>query len=151
MAEKPAQRQVNPMSELTRKLQEQSTQQWQKANEELQRILKELGADNTEEQSLSGMIRDIREKNPSFRDLMLSLDAATYDARKKFSWNAHMTSAYVLNKVEASYTNDLKPMIENYRQQAFDRLQALIAQLRSARARFVAAARDTENEHSQNG
>jgi len=70
------------MSELTRKLQEQSTQQWQKANEELQRILKELGADNTEEQSLSGMIRDIREKNPSFRDLMLSVDAATYDARK---------------------------------------------------------------------
>jgi len=44
-----------------------------------------------------------------------------------------MTSAYVLNKVEASYTNDLKPMIENYRQQAYDRLQALIAQLRSAR------------------
>ena len=77
MAEKPAQRQVNPMSELTRKLQEQSTQQWQKANEELQRILKELGADNTEEQSLGGMIRDIREKNPSFRDLMLSLDPAT--------------------------------------------------------------------------
>jgi len=136
------------MSELTRKLQEQSTQQWQKANEELQRILKELGADNTEEQSLSGMIR---EKNPSFRDLMLSVDAATYDARKKFSWNAHMTSAYVLNKVEASYTNDLKPMIENYRQQAYDRLQALIAQLRSARTRFVAAAKDTENEDSQTG
>lgn len=139
------------MSELTRKLQEQSTQQWQKANEELQRILKELGADNSQEQSITGMIRDIREKNPSFRDLMLSVDAATYDARKRFSWNAHMTSAYVLNKVEASYTNDLKPMIENYRQQAYERLQALITQLRSARERFVSAAKDTENGESQNG
>jgi len=144
-----SQEKVNSMSELTRKLQEQSTQQWQKANEELQHILKELGADTSGDQSLKDVIRDIREKNPSFRDLMLNLDAATYDARKKVSWNAHMTSAYLINKVEASYTNDLKPLVDNYRQQAYERLEALKAQLRSARERFVAAAKEPDSDHSK--
>lgn len=140
MAEKSAERQSKTMSDLTRKLQEQTSQQWQKANQELQHVLRELGARGAENESVSDMVRDIREKNPSFRDLMLSLDAATYDARKRFSWNAHMTSAYLMNKVEASYTNDLKPMVANYRQQASERLDALVKQLRSMRERFQSAA-----------
>lgn len=140
MAEKSPDRQSRIMSDLTRKLQEQTSQQWQKANQELQRVLRELGARNAGNESVPAMVRDIREKNPSFRDLMLSLDAATYDTRKRFSWNAHMTSAYLMNKVEASYTNDLMPMVTNYRQQAVERLDALIRQLRSMRERFQSAA-----------
>ncbi len=140
MAENSADRQSRTMSDLTRKLQEQTSQQWKKANQELQRVLRELGARDAGNESVSDMVRDIREKNPSFRDLMLSLDAATYDTRKRFSWNAHMTSAYIMNKVEASYTNDLKPMVANYRQQASERLEALMKQLRSMRERFQSAA-----------
>ncbi|XOZ33969.1 hypothetical protein ACMDCT_01655 [Halomonadaceae bacterium KBTZ08] len=135
------------MSDLTRKLQQQTSQQWHKANEELQRVLRELGAQDAENESFPEMIRDIRKKNPSFRELMLSLDAATYDARKRLSWNAHMTSAYIMNRVEASYTNDLKPMVANYRQQAGERLEALMKQLRSMRERFQAAASEDTDTH----
>lgn len=147
MAEKSADRQSKTMSDLTRKLQEQTSQQWQKANQELQRMLRELGARDTENESISAMVRDIRERNPSFRDLMLSLDAATYDTRKRLSWNAHMTSAYLMNKVEASYTNDLKPLVANYRQQTSERLDALMKQLRSMRERLQSAA--SENTGKQ--
>lgn len=128
--------QVQQMSSLTRKIQEQANQQWQRASEELQSILKEMGADNASEQSVKEIIAGIREKNPSFRDLMLNLDAATYDARKKASWNAHMTTAYVRNKVEESYVNDLQPMVANYRQKALESIQSLNAQADRFRRRF---------------
>lgn len=148
MAGKSTDKQSAIMSDLTRKLQEQTSQQWQKANAELQRVLRELGAQDAENESFPEMIRDIREKNSSFRELMLSLDAATYDTRKRLSWNAHMTSAYLMNQVEASYTNDLKPMVANYRQQASERLNALLKQLRSMRERFQAAASEEPDSHS---
>lgn len=143
MAGKSADRQSKTMSDLTRRIQEQASQQWQKANEELQRVLRDLGARDAENESFQEMVRDIREKNPSFREFMFSLDAATYDTRKRLSWNAHMTSAYLMNRVEASYTNDLKPLVANYRQQANERLTALKQQLRSMRERFQSAASDS--------
>lgn len=140
MAETPSDKQSATMSDLTRRIQEQTGQQWQKATQEFQHVLRELGARDAENESFQEMIRDIREKNPSFRELMFSLDAATYDTRKRLSWNAHMTSAYIMKRVEDSYTNDLKPMVANYRQQASERLDALLNQVRSMRHRFQAAA-----------
>ena len=138
-------RQSITMSDLTRRIQKRTGQQWQKAAQEFQHVLRELGARDAENESFQDMIRDIREKNPSFRELMFSLDAATYDTRKRLSWNAHMTSAYIMNQVEASYTNDLKPMVADYRQQAAERLEALLNQVRSMRKRFQAAASDNAN------
>ncbi len=146
MVQEKVKTQVQQVNELKQKLQDQAATQWTKASDEIQRVLSELGAENIGEESLSKIVSDIREKNPSFRQLMLSLDAATYDARKRFSWNANMTTAYIRNKVEESYTNDLRPLVSDYRKTAEERLQSLASQARKLRERFSGQTTQGETE-----
>lgn len=146
MVQEKVKTQVKQVNELKQKLQDQASQQWSKASDELQRVLNELGVENAGEQSLREIVSDIREKNPSFRQLMLKLDAATYDARKRLSWNANMTTAYIRNKAEESYTNELRPLVSNYRKQAEERLQSLATQARKLRHRFAGETEQAEKQ-----
>lgn len=128
---------LQQVNDIREKLQAQVNTRWGRANEELRRVLTELGAEPAEDQKLGDIIQQIREKNPSFRELMLSLDAATYDTRKKASWDAHMISAYLWQKAGDAYQNDLRPLVDNYREQAEGRLQDLIEQAHKLRARVA--------------
>lgn len=127
MVQEQLNRSLQQVNELKQKLQTQVNNQWSKANSEIRRVLKELGADVSEESNLGDIVSQIREQNPSFRELKLKLDAATYDVRQKARWDAHMISAYVWQKAETSYQRDLKPLVSNYREIAESRLQSLVA------------------------
>jgi len=128
---------LQQVNEVKQKLQEQLNTQWSKASDELQRVLTELGAEPSDEKTLGEIVAEIRGKNPSFRQLMLSLDAATYDTRKKVSWDAHMISAYLWQKAETSYQRDLRPLVSNYRENAEARLQSLVAQAQKLRSQLA--------------
>lgn len=135
-------RSLQQVNDLKQKLQTQVNTQWSKASDEIRRVLNELGADVSEEQKVADIVNQIREHNPSFRQLMLNLDAATYDVRQKARWDAHMISAYLWQKVETSYQQDLKPLVGNYREVAESRLQSLVAQAQELRYKLSSRAGD---------
>ncbi|TVP55273.1 MAG: hypothetical protein EA349_09670 [Halomonadaceae bacterium] len=137
MVQQQLNRSLQQVNELKQKLQTQVNNQWSKANDEIRRILTELGADVSDTSNLGDIVSQIREQNPSFRQLMLKLDAATYDVRQKARWDAHMMSAYVWQKAETSYQRDLKPLVSNYREIAETRLQALISQAQNLRQKVA--------------
>ncbi|WP_097461028.1 hypothetical protein [Mangrovitalea sediminis] len=116
---------LRQVTDLRDKLETQFRPQIDRASKELRRMLKQLGADTEQTHSLSELVSQLRERNPSLKALLLNLDAATYDARKQLSWNAHMLSAYALTKVEETYEQNLKPRLVDYRRQAEDRVKAL--------------------------
>ncbi|MDX5299863.1 MAG: hypothetical protein LPK85_13055 [Gammaproteobacteria bacterium] len=97
-----------------------------RVNEEVSRVLEQLGAKPEPQQSLADVVARIREKNPTLKQLMFNLDAATYDARKQLSWNAHMLSAFALNKAETAFRQDVKPRVDAYLDSAEDHLKALL-------------------------
>ena len=96
-----------------------------RASDELKKMLKQMGADVEQSHSLADVVAQVRAKNPSFRQLMINLDAATYDTRKQVSWNAHMLSAFAFNKAEQAYAEDLKPLLNSYWSAAESRWKAL--------------------------
>lgn len=116
---------LRQVTDLRDKLETQFRPQIDRASKELRRMLKQLGADTEQTHSLSELVSQLRERNPSLKALLLNLDAATYDARKQLSWNAHMLSAFALTKAEETYEQNLKPRLVDYRRQAEDRVKAL--------------------------
>lgn len=96
-----------------------------RAGDELRKMLKQMGADVEQSHSLAEIVAQVRAKNPSFRQLMINLDAATYDTRMQVSWNAHMLSAFAFNKAEQTYAEDLKPLLNSYWSAAESRWTAL--------------------------
>ncbi|MDX1589640.1 MAG: hypothetical protein R3296_11945 [Oleiphilaceae bacterium] len=138
-------RSLKQVTDLKRTLQAQVNTQWTKASDEIRRVLKELGADVSQEQKVADIVSQIREHNPSFRQLMLNLDAATYDARQKARWDAHMISAYLWQKVETSYQQDLKPLVGNYREIAESRLQSLVAQAQELRHKLASDSKNADS------
>lgn len=96
------------------KLQEQVRPQLEKANQEGKRVLKQLGAEVGESDSLSQIFAQIREHNPTLKQLIFNIDAATYDARKQLSWNANMMSAYAVMEAEKAYAKQVKPTLTRY-------------------------------------
>lgn len=114
------------------------------ASIELKKVLRDLGVESSEPQSLRGIVRQIRGRNPSFRKLALQLDLATYDIRKKLWWNANMMSAYLTDQAERTYELELKPRISGYRSTAESRAKTLIDQIRDFRAVAKPANKDAD-------
>lgn len=106
--------QIKHVQELADKLQEQIKPQLEKANQEGKRVLQQLGAEVEENSSVSTVFSQIREHNPTLKQLFLNLDTATYDARKQLSWNANMMSAYALMEAEKAYDKQVKPVVNRY-------------------------------------
>ncbi|MFE8071488.1 hypothetical protein QQM79_10545 [Marinobacteraceae bacterium S3BR75-40.1] len=107
-------------------LQEALNQQFTRASGELKAILKELGVDLNQVKSLGDVVTQLRAKNPTLKNLMLNLDAATYDTRKRLSWNAYMTSAYARTRAEEAYEQNLRPRITEYADTAETQVRELI-------------------------
>ncbi len=103
------------------------------ASVELKKVLRELGVESSEPQSLRDIVSQIRGHNPSLRKLSLRLDLATYDLRKKLWWNANMMSAYIMDHAERTYELELKPKFSHYRSTAESRAKSLIDQIRDFR------------------
>ncbi|MGP4844322.1 hypothetical protein ACTXGQ_09345 [Marinobacter sp. 1Y8] len=103
------------------------------AGVELKKVLRELGVESNEPQSLRDIVRQIRHHSPSLRKFSLRLDLATYDLRKKLWWNANMMSAYIADHAERTYELELKPKFSSYRSTAESRAKTLIDQLRDFR------------------
>ncbi len=119
--------QIEQLKNLQSKVEAQIKPQLDKASAEAKKILKELGANLDEQQSLTDVVSAIRSHNPTLRSFLLSLDSATYDTRKRFEWNATMMSAYAKFQAEIGYEKNVKPLIENYIDSAerqFDDLKA---------------------------
>ncbi|TBW59392.1 hypothetical protein EZI54_00060 [Marinobacter halodurans] len=98
------------------------------ASIELRKMLKDMGADPSENASLADIVSQIRERNPSLRQLAMRLDIATYDVRRKLIWNANMMSAYLSDRAGKAYELDVKPKLRHYRTSAESRAKALIDQ-----------------------
>lgn len=117
-------------------LQSSLNSQWKKAAAEGKKILAELGAETTEEATLSDIVAQIRENNPSLRQLAINLDRATYDSRKKLEWNARMMSAYAKFRAEVEYQKNLKPRLDSYRETTVSQWQQLSDQAGRLKARL---------------
>jgi len=105
------------------------------ASAELRKVLKEMGADISEPSSLSSVLKDIRASNPTFRDLALRFDVATYDLRKKLLWDANMVTAYVTDKAGQTYSTEVRPRFEEVRNRAESRARSVMAQVRELTAK----------------
>jgi len=85
------------------------------AKVEGQRILKEFGVDTTEQLDMKDVLADLRKANPSVRQFLRNLDVATYDARFRLNWNATMISAYAKQQAGKTYSADVKPRLDEFR------------------------------------
>ena len=113
-----------------KRLEDQLRPQLDKASSELKKVLADLGADVSEPRSLSEVVSQIRSKNPTFRELTLRLDVATYDLRKKLWWDANMMTAYFTEKAGNAYDADVRPKLTEARQRAESEARRLFVQLR---------------------
>lgn len=100
---------------------------------ELKKVLRDMGAEPDESASLADVVSQIRERNPSLRQLAARFDIATYDLRQKLLWNANMMSAYLTDRAEQAFENEVKPKIHRYRTSAESRTKALVDQIRDLR------------------
>lgn len=121
------------VSAFREKLEAQLRPQLDTAAAELKKVLREMGAEPGETTSLSEVVSQIRSRNPSFRQLALRFDIATYDVRQKLRWNATMMSAYITDRAEQAYALDLMPRLQHYRTSAESRAKHLIDQLHDLR------------------
>ncbi len=119
--------------------------QFDKASGEFRKVLKDLGVSGNEEQSLKEVIAQIRRKNPTFRDLSLNLDMATYDLRKKLWWDANMLTAYAYDKAGKTYETEVAPKFTHARERAESEARKFIVQFRELTGRKSAEA-DTAND-----
>lgn len=96
--------------------------QFEKAGEEVRKILKDMGANVVagEPVNVSTALTEIKNNAGSIREFVNNIDIATYDIRNRFSWNAHMLSAFAeLKAVKAveQAIEEAKPKINAYRDQ----------------------------------
>lgn len=124
---------VENVSAFREKLEAQLRPQFDSAAAELKKVLREMGAEPGETTSLADVISQIRARNPSFRQLALRFDIATYDVRQKLRWNASMMSAYLSDRAGQTFEAELKPKLQYYRDSAESRAKGFIDQLRDLR------------------
>ncbi|MCG8614025.1 MAG: hypothetical protein MI864_26225 [Pseudomonadales bacterium] len=118
--------QLNALQEMGGKLQSEVAKGTEIFTEEGYRILSELtGTKISASEDLQGLYDKIKGNNPSLKRLLLNLDVATYDTRKKLRWNATMMAAYGKNQAEKAYENDLKPKLNSYVDMAETQFKAL--------------------------
>lgn len=123
--------------------------QFDKASVEFRKVLKDLGVSMDEERSLKEVIAQIRSKNPTFRDLTLNLDMATYDLRKKLWWDANMLSAYAYDRAGRTFETEVAPKFSQVRDRAESEARRFLVQLRDLTVRKSAdtdANTDTAND-----
>ncbi|MEX2474358.1 hypothetical protein [Marinobacter sp.] len=113
-----------------KRFEDQLRPQLDKASAELKKVLTNLGADVSEPRSLSEVVSQIRSKNPTFRELTVRLDVATYDLRKKLWWDANMMTAYVTDKAEKTYEADVRPKLTEAHQRAESEARRFLEQVR---------------------
>ncbi|MGF2685059.1 hypothetical protein ACQUWM_01005 [Marinobacter sp. DUT-3] len=116
--------------------------QLDKASAELKKVLSNMGADVSEPRSLSDVVSQIRSKNPTFRELTLRLDVATYDLRKKLWWDANMMTAYFTDKAGKTYEAEVKPKLTEARNRAESEARRLLEQVRELTPRRTAREQD---------
>lgn len=129
--------QLKQVQAISEKVQSTLKPQLDKATQEGKKVLSQLGATATEEKSISEVIAEIREHNPTLKSLILNLDTATYDARKQLSWNANMMSAYALFQAETKFEKDVKPAVEGYLSNAESKFKALLEKANELKAKVV--------------
>lgn len=120
---------------LKQRYENQVRPQFDRASGEFRKVLKDLGASLDEERSFKDVIAQIRAKNPTFRDLTLNLDMATYDLRKKLWWDANMLTAYAYDKAGKTYETEVAPKFSSARERAESEARKLVVQLRDITSR----------------
>lgn len=100
---------------------------------ELKKVARDMGAEPNDSASLTEIVSQIRERNPSLRQLAARFDIATYDLRKKLWWDANMMSAYLTDKAEQAFDQEVRPKISRYRSSAESRTKFLIDRIRDFR------------------
>jgi hypothetical protein len=118
------------VSSLRKNMASRLRSQLDQASAELKKVLREMGADVSEPQSIGDIVAQIRQRNPSLSQLATRLDVATYDLRQKLRWNANMMSAYVVDKAGKTYRLDVELKLYKYRNSAESRAKTLIDQVR---------------------
>ncbi len=129
--------QLKQVQAISDKVQSTLKPQLDKATQEGKKVLSQLGATATEDKSISEVIAEIREHNPTLKSLILNLDTATYDARKQLSWNANMMSAYALFQAETKFEKEVKPAVEGYLSNAESKLKSLLEKATELKAKVI--------------
>jgi hypothetical protein len=121
-----------------KKIQAEVSGKVKQAETEGRKLLEKIaGSEIQPETKLSDVVTKIRENNPTFRQLLLNVDAATYDARESLKWNASMMTAYAKLQAEKSIDRDVKPAIESYVAAAEKKLQALKESANQLKAKIL--------------
>lgn len=131
---------------LKQRYESQVRPQFNRASGEFRKVLKDLGVSMDEERSFKEVIAQIRTKNPTFRDLTLNLDMATYDLRKKLWWDANMLTAYAYDKAGKTFETDVAPKFSQARDRAESEARKLFVQLRELTGRNTSAPADAAND-----
>jgi len=131
---------------LKQRYESQVRPQFDRASGELRKVLKDLGVSMDEERSLKEVITQIRAKNPTFRDLTLNLDMATYDLRKKLWWDANMLRAYAYDRAGKTYETDVAARFIQARERAETEARKLFDQLRELTGRKAPEADTTDGQ-----
>ncbi|MCP5161814.1 MAG: hypothetical protein H7A00_09125 [Hahellaceae bacterium] len=127
--------QLEQVKTLRNKVEAQVKPQLDKVSAEAKKVLSQLGANLDEQKSVKEIVSAIRSHNPTFKSFWLKLDAATYDARKRFEWNATMMSAYAKFKAEVNFEKKVKPMLESYKDAAENQVKGLVAKANELKAK----------------
>lgn len=120
---------------LKQRYESQVRPQFNRASGELRKVLRDLGVPADKERSLKEVITQVRAKNPTFRDLTLNLDMATYDLRKKLWWNANMLTAYAYDKAGKTYETEVAPKFSQARERAESEARRIFVQIRELTSR----------------
>lgn len=120
--------QLENIQNVGKKIQAEVTDKLKLAEAEGRKLLEKIaGSEIQPEAKLSDVVAKIRANNPTFKQLLLNVDVATYDARESLKWNAGMMTAYAKMQTEKSIDRDIKPAIESYIVSAEKKLQAIKA------------------------
>jgi hypothetical protein len=131
---------------LKQRYENQVRPQFDKASSEFRKVLKDMGVSVDEERSLGEVITQIRTKNPTFRDLTLNLDMATYDLRKKLWWDANMLTAYAYDRAGKTFETEVAPKFNKARDRAESEARKFFVQLRELTARNTSAPAETVSD-----
>jgi hypothetical protein len=125
---------------LKQRYESQVRSRFDRASGEFRKVLRDMGVSVNEERSLKEVITQIRVKNPTFRELTLNLDMATYDLRKKLWWDANMLTAYAYDQAGKTYEVEVAPRFSHARERAESEARKWFLQLRKLTSRKAADA-----------
>lgn len=131
--------QIEQLKEQGEKLQVQVNKQLDKAKAEGLRILRELGAqvEDGESVSLNNVVKDIRENNEGVRDFVRKLNVATYDNRFELNWNANMMSAYAKLQANKTYAKNVEPRLIEVRDSVEAQIKEFSEKAKELRTRIA--------------